>query len=179
MNQNCNYLYFQASQSSHSFCYVGSRRPFVTIVISSVVLVGCQNVISTTKKACWRWYNGNERTTGTNITMSTTNKTCYRWYNDNKRTTGINISNWMERHWSLKMKVISVLIIIEIFPSVLETWYLKTLITGQTIKSSPKLPPFAILTAPCSKRDSKDLILKYLCSSLHKRLCFTSISQNR
>ena len=37
-------------------------------------------------------------------------------------------TNWMERRWNLKIDVIPILILTEIFPSAPETWYLKTLI---------------------------------------------------
>ena len=39
----------------------------------------------------------------------------------------LKITNWMGQRGSLKIKIISNLILTEIFPSALETWYLKTL----------------------------------------------------
>ena len=40
----------------------------------------------------------------------------------------MNTTYWMERQWNLKVKVIPILILTKIFPSVHETWYLKVLI---------------------------------------------------
>ena len=50
------------------------------------------------------------------------------WWNVSSfaRPIETNITNWMGRRWSLKTKVIQILILTEIFPQVLEAWYLKT-----------------------------------------------------
>ena len=49
---------------------------------------------------------------------------CRRCKND-ERPTGTNITNWKGRRWNLKIKVIPVSIITEIYPLVHKTWYLK------------------------------------------------------
>ena len=53
---------------------------------------------------------------------------CRRCRKNDERPAGKNTTIWMERQWNLKVKVIPILILTEIFPSVHETWYLKTLI---------------------------------------------------
>ena len=58
---------------------------------------------------------------------STPKKTCRRYRKNDERPTGANTNNWMGRRWSLKIKAIPVLILTEIFPSVYELWYWKTL----------------------------------------------------
>ena len=81
-------------------------------------------------------FNSQHTKLGDRTDISATNKTCWWCYNNNKMPTGTNITNWMGRWWSLKIKVISILILTEIFPLVLETWYLKTLQTLKERKQS-------------------------------------------
>ena len=152
-NQNWNYLYFQASPSSHS-C-----RPFFTFVTSSAGLVGCRSFFCRPAWAvdCWSsnyWLRGWVFTLGHFVwwwchwagiwrrllsvfwslqtdsppqsmiwtptvnspgqaieETSTTNKTCQRCHRTDKRPTGTNTSNWIWRRWSLRLKIISVLLL--------------------------------------------------------------------
>ena len=66
--------------------------------------------------------------------ISTPNKTCRRCHNNDERPKGTNTTNWMGRWWNLKVKLIPILILTEIFPSVYETWYLKTFIKTSSEK---------------------------------------------
>ena len=99
-NQRWNYLYFQASPSSHSISYVRSSRPFVNMLISSAGLVGSRSFFC---RPAWT-VNG--------WSSKTPNKTCRRCHKNDGRSTGTNITNWMGRRWNLKIKVTPTLILL-------------------------------------------------------------------
>ena len=96
-NKNWNCLYFQASPPSHSISCVLSCRPFVV----------CTSLIWTLAVI---WPGRATEDT------STPNNTCRRCRN-NERPTGKNATNWKGRRWSLKIKVIPVLIAGYVYPS--------------------------------------------------------------
>ena len=54
---------------------------------------------------------------------------CRRSRKNDEKPTGPNTTIWMGRRWNLKIKVIPILILTGIFPSLHETWYLKTFIS--------------------------------------------------
>ena len=89
------------------------RRPIQLLVF---VPVGISSILHLRKVNC----PGRETEE-----TSTPYKTCWKCKND-KRPTETITSIWMGRRWNLKIKVITILILTEIFPSVHET-YLETL----------------------------------------------------
>ena len=52
------------------------------------------------------------------------------------------ITNWLGQRRSLKVKVIPILILTEIFPSGHETWYLKAVLGSMKLLENRRAPPF-------------------------------------
>ena len=115
-------------------------RPFVNLLTSSAGLVGCRNFLCRSARAVDHW-SSNRRLSQCRTTevISTPNNTCRRCQQIAKRPTGTNTTNWMGRRRNLKIKVIPILILTELFPSVHETWYLKALILKTFIPASRKI----------------------------------------
>ena len=109
-SQTWNNLYFQVSPSSHLINCVRSCRPFLNLLTSSAGLVGCRPGLGS-----WLFQRPGQATEE----ISSPNETCRRYQQIEERPTGRNTNNWMGWQWNL--------ILIEIFPSVHETWHFKPL----------------------------------------------------
>ena len=113
---------------------VRTCRPFV-VFTSSADLVGC-----------WNSFCRPGRTTeGTSTPKKTYRKCC----KNDERPTGT--TNWMGWRWYMKIKVIPILILTEMFPLVHETWYLKTLflcVTNFQYMLTTSVLNFAVTCSP-------------------------------
>ena len=126
LKQNWNYLYFLVSLSSYSISCVELRHRTIKGV-SDLNFEGQlpkpddrrnldtqqlrESVIWTSRVIC------PSRATEETSTPNNTSRRC----KNEERSTGTNTTNWMERRWSLKIKVIPIFNLTEIFSSVHET----------------------------------------------------------